>query len=160
MTPRTHESMRIDTRPHATPGRTAPADASWTPRSAGDAALRFALVFALTQPAGLLLLALVFGRDIPLRSVSAWTAYGITVLLAGATVGVLWFRAQRLPAGTWRREWALASLGFVGFSLLLNVPNLDDWSLAEWIVASAVGSVVVGAVIAGFGRLRGPRSGV
>lgn len=154
MTGRTHEVMHVDPQPDAT------APAIWAPRSAGDAALRFALGFGVTQPGGLLLLALVFGRELPFRSPSAWTAYGITVLLAGAAVGILWFRTQRLPAGTWRREWALASLGFVGFSMLVNVPNLDDWSLAGWIVASAVGSAVVGAVIAGFGRLYGPRSGV
>lgn len=152
--------MHLDTRPDATNGPGVAAAAPWTPRSSGDAALRFALVFALTQPAGLLLLALVFGRELPLRSVSAWTAYGITVLLAGATVGILWFRATRLPAGTWLRDWALAALGFVGFALLVTSPQIAQSSLAAWVVGAAVGSAVVGAVIAGFGRLYGPRSGV
>lgn len=146
--------MHLDTSPEMN------ADAVWQPRSAGDAALRFALGFALTQPGGLLLLSVVFGHALPSRSVSGWAAYAVTVTLAGAAVGILWFRAQRLLLGTWRREWVLASIGFVGFSLLLNVPNLDELSLAGWVAASAVGSAVVGAVIAGFGRLYGPGSGV
>lgn len=87
-------------------------------------------------------------------------AYAVTALLAGASVGMLWFHAQRQPAGTWRREWALSSLGMVGFSLMVNSPNLPGWSLPTWVVASTVGSALIGAVIAGFGRLYGSRSGV
>lgn len=160
MTSPNRESMHLATRRDATPTPGGTAAAPWEPRSAGDAALRFALGFGVTQPGGLLLLALVFGRELPLRLGSAWVAYGITVLLAGATVGILWFRAQRLRAGTWRREWALASLGCVGFVMLVTSHQIAQSSLAGWVVATVGGSATVGAVIAGFSRLRGPRSDV
>ena len=130
------------------------------PRSAFDAAWRFAVGFAVSQPAGMLLLGFAFGREIPFRSVGEWTAYAAAVVLSGASVGVLWFRAGRRPAGSWRREWAHVSLGLVGFTLLTASPSLAWASLPVWIAGSACASMLFGAAIAWFGRAFGPNSGI